>query len=183
MNQFWGKILGPKFVKQIHHNNSAKILSKFCPHKFSPKLNPIWKKRVTNLKFSSFCPVNLNQHCTRMPLIDNSLVVIGWNNSLACADLTFSEWTKNKAVFQKLSDVLSRKFWVNENWSPFLQNSTFLCSSWFSIFLENVTNSLFWQLFDGFKRKKFLFTLTRHFTSRNCLIVIWTTYDLSWQLW
>ena len=66
MTHFWG--FGVKFRVRIsqnilHHINSAKILSKFCLHKFSPKLNPIWEKRVLNFKFNAFCPVNLNQHC------------------------------------------------------------------------------------------------------------------------
>ena len=30
---------------KLYHNNSAKILSNFCLHEFSPKLNPIWEKR------------------------------------------------------------------------------------------------------------------------------------------
>ena len=63
MTNFWGKILGPNLTKQITDIISAKILSKFCLHKFSPKLNPIWEKRVLNLKFNAFCPVNLYQHC------------------------------------------------------------------------------------------------------------------------
>ena len=47
----------------MHHINFDEILSKFCLHKFSPKLNPIREKRVLIFKFSSFCPVNVNQHC------------------------------------------------------------------------------------------------------------------------
>ena len=57
--KFWARILQNK----IHHINSAKNLSKFCVHKFSPELNPIWEKRVLNFKFNAFCAVNLNQHC------------------------------------------------------------------------------------------------------------------------
>ena len=60
MVKFWARISQNK----LHHINSAKILSKFCLDKFSPKLNPIWEKRVLNFKFNAFYPVNLNQHCT-----------------------------------------------------------------------------------------------------------------------
>ena len=49
---------------QLHHISSAKILSKFCLHKFSRKLNPNCGKCVLSFKFNAFCPVILNQHCT-----------------------------------------------------------------------------------------------------------------------
>ena len=52
MPHFCGKILGSNYVKK-----------KICLHKFLPKLSPIWEKRVLIFKLSSFCPVNLNQHC------------------------------------------------------------------------------------------------------------------------
>ena len=64
MTHFWDKNLGLILENKIHRINSAKILSKFCLHKFSPKLNPIWEKRVLNFNFNTFCLVNLNQHCT-----------------------------------------------------------------------------------------------------------------------
>ena len=68
MTHFWGKNLGPNFEnKAIHRINSVKILSKFCLHKFSPKLNPIWEKRILNFKFNAFWPVNLNQYCITAP--------------------------------------------------------------------------------------------------------------------
>ena len=60
--KFWAR--NPQ--NKLHHINFAKILIKFCPHKFSPKLNPIWEKGVLNFKFNAFFPVNLNQFCIRM---------------------------------------------------------------------------------------------------------------------
>ena len=62
MIHFWDK-LARISQNKLHHINSAKILSKFCLHEFSLKLNPVGEKRVLNFKFNAFCPVNLNQHC------------------------------------------------------------------------------------------------------------------------
>ena len=70
---FFSEILntnfGVKFVLRIsekkwHHINSGEILSNFCPLHFLSNLNPIWEKCVWKFKFCSFCPDNLNQHCT-----------------------------------------------------------------------------------------------------------------------
>ena len=60
--------------KKWHHINSAGILSKFCLLKFSPKLNPIWEKRVWKFKLCSFCPDNWNQHC--IPIHEKCIISI-----------------------------------------------------------------------------------------------------------
>ena len=40
-----------------------KFQATFCSLHFLSNLNPIWEKRVWKLKFCSFCPDSLNQHC------------------------------------------------------------------------------------------------------------------------
>ena len=63
MTHFWGKILVEYFREKINIY-SREILSNFCSVHFLSNLNPIWEKRVWEIKFCTFCPINLNQYCT-----------------------------------------------------------------------------------------------------------------------
>ena len=102
--KFWARNL----QNTLHHINSAKNLSKFCLYKFSSKLNPIWEKRVLKFKFISFCPVNLNQHCTHQQKkkFKNVLLKV-WENMMRMQMLEKTDTVrKNKALINSSFPIL-----------------------------------------------------------------------------
>ena len=140
MTHFWVKFRTRISQNKLNHNNSAKTLTKFCLHKFSPKLNQIWEKRVLNFKFNAFCPVNLNQHCSR-----STNLPIGFTKKeigLIFSRLFFSSFSWTLTIFPRLefSEKLISETFIKKYFNGAARNPL-------TCFTKSLTDFLsFWAL-------------------------------------